>query len=136
MENPDDLVRMDVPKSQAAKTMDIRKSPPSFFSSVPTLEQARSACKRGKYLHFQSYDSDVGLAKACAQNNCTLIIALSDVLNLPPVEKGKRIARIQRFVALSRHYFAKVKLASIARNEFEMRSAFEMKMLREYFGIA
>ncbi|GEM_PF-5198827 len=131
-----DLVRMDVPASQKTICSDVRKAQASFFSSVITLEQARACCKRSKYLHFASYDSDVGLAKACAQAKCTLVVAVSDVLNLPPVEKGKKIARIKRFVALCRHYFAEVKLASLARNEYELRSAFEMKIVREYFGIA
>jgi RNase P/RNase MRP subunit p30 len=135
MENEFDLVRMDVAASHPIKSIDVRKSPANFFSSVATLEQARSACKRSKLLHFFSYDADVGLAKACAQNKCTLIIAVSDVLNLPPVEKGKKIARIRRFSILARHYFAKVKLVTLAKNEFELRSAFEMKILSEYFGI-
>ena len=132
----DDLARMEASASSPTKIIDVRKSPPNFFSSVPTLEQARAFCKRGKYLHFSAYDSDVGLVKACAQNKCALVVAVSDVLNLPPVEKAKKIARIRRFVALARHFFAEVRLVTLARNGFELRSSFEMKLLREYFGIA
>ena len=130
-----DLVRMDVAPSRPIKTIDIRKNAPNFFSSSDTLEKARSACKRSKYLHFSSYDADVGLMKACAENGCALVIAISDILPLPPYEKAKKIARMKRFAKLAYHYHAKIIVCTLARNEYELRSAFELKMIGEYIGV-
>ncbi len=130
-----DLVRMEGSESPA-KLIDVRKAPSKFFSSANLLAEARSACKRAKFLHFNAYDADVGLMKACAINGCTLVMAVTDLLNLKAGEKAKKLARMKRFAALANHFFAKVKVATLARNEYELRSGFELRAVAELLGMA
>jgi len=129
-----DLVRMEKPSDDSAKFIDVRKGAQNFFLIRRDLASARAACKRAKFLFFESYDSDAGLMKSCAEKNCTLVISMSDLLHLPPAEKAKKIARIRQFVFFANHFCAKTKVVTLARNEFELRNGYEIASVGELLG--
>lgn len=130
-----DLVRMEKPSDDPGGFIDIRKAPQNYFAAARELAQARAACKRAKFLFFENYDADVGLMKACAENGCTLVVSISDLLHLPPFEKAKKIGRMRLFVFLARHYGAKVRVCSLAKNELEIRNKYEIGAIMRMLGM-
>lgn len=132
-----DLVRFDpagCASAQMAHCIDVQKQPPSFFLSVPEIEPARHAAKRARHLHLSSCEPDIGVLRTAAQNSCTLVVAVSDFLDLPPDALAKRLARARALIRLALHYHARVKLCTLAKSEPELRGENELMAIGLLLG--
>ena len=115
--------------------IDARKLPPSIFASVNDVEKARSLLKRTKYLHMSVWWVDAGLARRMADEDCTMVIGISDFLDGAVHERAKRLARARKMAELVLHFGGRVRVASLARREEEMRNALELLCFADEMGI-
>ncbi|VVB56539.1 Uncharacterised protein [uncultured archaeon] len=133
-----DLVRFSPDASwedAAARLTDVRTLPPSVFSSVPDVERARVMMKRAKFIHMPIWQPDVGLARLFKEHGAVMVIGLADLLLLPPLEMGKRLSRTAHMAQMVRHFGGSVRLASMARNENELRNPLELACVGERLGL-
>ncbi len=137
-----DMVRFEVKEKESGLTrraltlVDARKVPPSIFASVNDVEKARSMLKRARFLHMPIWWVDVGLARRMADENCTMVIGLSDFLDGPIHERAKRLARARKMAELVLHFGGRVRVASLARREEEMRNELELLCASELMGMS
>ncbi len=106
----------------------------NFFSSAANVEQARSASKRSKYLHFPSYEADVGLVRTLAENKCTLLIAVSDFLEGTPAQVAQKLGRARQLIRVAMHFDCNVRLVTLAREKTELRSEHELTAIGFLLG--
>src|SRR5437868_4313975 len=78
--------------------INVKSAPANFFASVSNLEAARSAAKRCPYLHFSTYEADIGLVRAIAENEGTLVVAVSDFLDANAQQVAQRLGRARQLV--------------------------------------
>jgi RNase P/RNase MRP subunit p30 len=133
-----DLVRFHSDSDSSAsalRSIDVRSLPPSLFSSVPDVERARIMAKRVKFIHMTIWPTDVGLARLFKEQGAVMVVGVSDFLPLPPAEMAKRLARTAHMIKMVRHFGGKVRLASMARNEGELRNPLELACIGERLGL-
>ncbi len=138
-----DLVRFSAPadfgEPKAGESplsiIDVRSLSPSLFSSVPDVERARIMAKRAKLIHMQIWPTDVGLARLFKEQGAVMVVGVSDFLPLPPGEMARRLARTAHMIEMVRHFGGKVRLASMARNEMELRNPLELACIGERLGL-
>ena len=118
-----------------AQYCDASRAQQSFFASAKSLQAAKVAAKNVKFLHVQNFEADAALASLAAQNNCAIVIAVSDLACPAVHEMAKKIARARKTVFLALHYGAPIKLCTLARNEMELRNAHEMAAIGMLLGL-
>lgn len=109
---------------------------PNLFASTADSDKARVAAKRAKYLHFPAYEDDVGVIRTAKESGCTLLVAVSDFLEISPEQLGRRIGLARKFIWMSQHFGADVRLVSLAKNEWQLRDAREMTMIGVMLGFS
>jgi RNase P/RNase MRP subunit p30 len=130
-----DLVLFDACKNGDCGCVNARNANKGFFFSTNSVDAARAACARSRYIHLATYEADIGLVRACAQNGASMVIALSDLASLPPYEKSKLIGRMRRLARLCAHFNACIRVVTLAKNEYGLRSPDELVLLGQFFGL-
>ncbi|MDE1798506.1 MAG: hypothetical protein KGH63_03810 [Candidatus Micrarchaeota archaeon] len=123
-------------ENEQARYIDVRSAGANFFSSAASLEQGRSAAKRAQYLHFPSYEADIGLVRALKENECTLLIAVSDFLDGGQTQVAQKLGRARQLVFLALHFDCGVRVVTLAREEMELRSEHELMAIGLLLGFS
>jgi len=85
-------------------------------------------------MHSRNSGLNHVLCKLAVQNNISIGINFSDILNSEGAERAKRIGRVMQNARLCRKFKTKIFIASFARNPREMRNAYDLKSLLAVFG--
>jgi len=85
-------------------------------------------------MHSRNSGLNHVLCKLATQNNISIGINFSELLNLENVERAKRIGRIIQNAMLCRKFKTKMFIASFARNPREMRDAYDLNSLLTVLG--
>lgn len=115
--------------------ININSLPRSVFSSVSSIERARVMAKRSRFVHMPLWPYDLGLARLLAEQDAVMVIGLSEIFGLPPLEMAKRISRTANMAKMVLHFGGRVRLASLAKNCLDLRNALEFASIGERLGI-
>lgn len=121
--------------SASAERVDVRSLPSGAFASADNVERARAMLKRSRFLHMPVWWVDAGLARLLADEKCAMVVGLSDLLDGPVSERGKRLARSKKMAELVLHFGGRVRVCSLARNEREVRNPLELMCAAEWIGV-
>ena len=98
-------------------------------------DEVRISAKRHQLFYFPGYEPDVGMIKAVAAGSGAFVISVSDLLRVGGASRAVLISKMKTFLMLCVKYRAKYVVCSLARDEFETRSARELVAIGELLGL-
>ncbi len=119
----------------SVELVEVRSLSQSVFASCETPEKARAMLKRSRFVHMPVWWVDAGLARLLADEKCAMVVGLSDLLDGPVNERGKRLARAKKMAELVLHFGGRVRVCSMARHEREARNQLELMCAAEEIGL-
>lgn len=137
-----DLVRFEAGSAKtqnpalSLELVSARSLPANAFASCETAQEARALLKRARFVHMPVWWVDAGLARLMADAKCAMVIGLSDLLDGPVSERGKRLARSKKMAELVLHFGGRVRVCSLARSEREVRNPLELMCAAEEMGVS
>lgn len=115
---------------------EISKLPKDFFAQSADVQKARGIVKKAKYFYFEGYGAEEGLVKQMKENDCALVVAISDFFAVLPKEAAKRMAMAANLVKIAKHYGVKVRVCTLAKDEMEMRDIYEIYWIGRELGLS
>ena len=115
--------------------LEVGTLPKDVFASCSDLQKGRSIVKKVKYLHYQLYTPEQGFLKLMAQNNCCLVVGLSDFFGIPPHEVVRRLISARILVRIAKKVGVSVRIFSLARNKNEIRDSNEIFWIGKFLGL-